>query len=173
MTAPYLGHHLCDYCLRYTQNKIFFDNIGTHLDCHPCTFVNRYYNNDDMGHLFNEKDFIWEFGTHYQNDRTIRPLNDPDHILLKTVDMGSGFNVLVCEGFANDYKEYLKSEEWKEKKMKRIEHDKYRCKLCGSGKNLQVHHITYENFPNETIDDLVTVCRNCHIEIHEKDNLQK
>jgi len=35
-----------------------------------------------------------------------------------------------------------------------------KCAICGSIKNLQVHHISYE--PEETI----TVCKECHINLH-------
>ncbi|MBO7080968.1 MAG: hypothetical protein J6V99_02880 [Neisseriaceae bacterium] len=95
------GYHRCDYCLKYTQNRIAWNSMGTHWDEHPCTFVNKYYS-DNEEFLFNERDFKWEFGKHHQNDRTVRSLID-NHILLQTVDMGSGFNVLICDGFERDY----------------------------------------------------------------------
>lgn len=43
-----------------------------------------------------------------------------------------------------------------------------KCALCGSTKMLNVHHKTYEHHGNEAfnLDDLVTVCRECHKAIH-------
>lgn len=34
--------------------------------------------------------------------------------------------------------------------------------------NLQIHHIHYNNIGNEKMEDLVTLCINCHAEIHKR-----
>lgn len=68
-----------------------------------------------------------------------------------------------------DYKRYLNSDEWKWKRDKRIAIDQ-KCAICGRPFDLQVHHITYENVPNENVTDLITVCRNCHIRIEGQKN---
>lgn len=62
------------------------------------------------------------------------------------------------------YREYLNSPEWQKKRDFRILCDG-KCAICGSTKNLQVHHMTYETFPNESPSDLITVCRKCHVAI--------
>lgn len=67
------------------------------------------------------------------------------------------------------YYAYLKTERWKKIARKRIEKDNYNCTICGTAKNLQVHHITYENLFHENLYDLVTVCKGCHAEIHKHD----
>jgi hypothetical protein len=68
------------------------------------------------------------------------------------------------------YNRYLKSEDWKEKRDKRLFIDNHQCyfhniKNC-STTNLHVHHIHYDNVGNENLEDLVTVCQICHSEIH-------
>jgi hypothetical protein len=68
------------------------------------------------------------------------------------------------------YNSYLKSEEWKAKREKRLFIDNHECyfhniKNC-STTNLHVHHIHYDNVGNENLEDLVTVCQDCHSEIH-------
>lgn len=69
-----------------------------------------------------------------------------------------------------DYQEYLKSPEWKEKRDIRLALDGYTCRLCGSGKNLHVHHISYKNLGTpEEVDDLITLCEKCHARVHERD----
>lgn len=68
-----------------------------------------------------------------------------------------------------EYSDYLESDEWKARRDYRLKKDGYRCAICGTGKNLQVHHITYERVKNELIDDLVTVCESCHNGIHSND----
>ena len=68
------------------------------------------------------------------------------------------------------YKEYLKTEWWKHLRKMALERDKYQCQLCGSAKNIQVHHISYENLGcEEEIDDLVCLCSKCHSAVHTKD----
>lgn len=69
-----------------------------------------------------------------------------------------------------DYQEYLNSPEWKAKRRQRLALDKYTCRLCGSGKNLHVHHISYKNLGKpEELDDLITLCDKCHARVHERD----
>lgn len=67
------------------------------------------------------------------------------------------------------YREYLRSETWENKRQQRLKMDGLQCQICGTGKNLHVHHITYEHFGAEPMQDLITVCDNCHRKIHEND----
>jgi len=64
---------------------------------------------------------------------------------------------------------YLSSETWANNRKLRLEHDGFKCQICGSGKNLSVHHITYERLGDEDLSDLITVCADCHKKIHETD----
>jgi hypothetical protein len=61
-----------------------------------------------------------------------------------------------------EYASYLKSDHWKALSQARRERDGYQCIWCGSNRTLDVHHVTYERFGDEDLDDLVTVCRDCH-----------
>lgn len=46
--------------------------------------------------------------------------------------------------------------------------------MCGSGTNLNVHHISYEHLDTyDEIDDLITLCRDCHKKVHERDLQRK
>lgn len=66
-----------------------------------------------------------------------------------------------------EYKEYLKSAEWKEKRDRRLEVDGCQCVICGSKNNLNVHHLTYKNIMQEDVEnDLITLCKNCHTMLH-------
>jgi len=61
------------------------------------------------------------------------------------------------------YRRYMKSEKWFNLREKRMELDNYQCQFCnGVGKTLEVHHLTYDNFMDENLEDLVTTCVNCH-----------
>ena len=62
-----------------------------------------------------------------------------------------------------DYKIYLQSLEWREKRKIVIERDGGRCRLCGSKEDLHVHHRSYEFLgKKEEIYDLTTLCKTCH-----------
>lgn len=63
---------------------------------------------------------------------------------------------------SEEYKQYLKSSEWKEKRKQFIEGVGSECERCGSKKNLQIHHKNYDNVFDETEDDVEVLCKNCH-----------
>jgi hypothetical protein len=69
-----------------------------------------------------------------------------------------------------EYAEYLLSPEWI--KIRRLvkNRDHKQCVWCGAKRALRVHHLTYEHIYKELefLDDLVTICKNCHAWIHEK-----
>jgi hypothetical protein len=60
------------------------------------------------------------------------------------------------------YEEYIASQEWKQKRQVVLERDKFTCQTCLSQNNPEVHHKTYENFGNEFLEDLITLCTGCH-----------
>lgn len=65
------------------------------------------------------------------------------------------------------YAAYLASPAWKALRRRVMERDRWRCVLCGSKKNLQVHHDRYDGLGREELRDLKTVCTACHEHIHE------
>lgn len=76
-----------------------------------------------------------------------------------------------------DYKSYLQSNYWinRRKKFKNKTHN--RCFICRSKSNLQVHHKRYSVngksiLFKEKHTDLRLLCRDCHSKIH-KYNLEK
>ena len=67
------------------------------------------------------------------------------------------------------YEEYIQSKEWRAKKRERLVKDNFLCQDCRiPNKALEVHHITYDRLGDEDIFDLVTLCRKCHIDIHQR-----
>lgn len=68
-----------------------------------------------------------------------------------------------------EYIEYMQSEEWDRIRRERLRVDGYTCQGCGcTNEPLDVHHITYEDFGHERINNLLSLCRRCHDEIHGK-----
>lgn len=65
------------------------------------------------------------------------------------------------------YKEYLQSEGWQHKKSLFYQEYPEGCWVCGSTKNLKLHHKTYERVFKERLTDLVCLCDDCHAELHK------
>lgn len=64
------------------------------------------------------------------------------------------------------YTDYIQSQKWQRQRNNRMAIDNNECKLCFSKAKLHVHHITYDNFGNEPMSELITVCKSCHEKIH-------
>lgn len=72
-----------------------------------------------------------------------------------------------------DYREYIESASWSEIRLRRIKLDRFTCQMCGTAKNLVVHHITYDRLGHEDINDLITLCHDCHEKVHGLDIAKK
>ena len=66
-----------------------------------------------------------------------------------------------------NYHKYLNSEEWKIIRDKVIERDNGMCLHCKTKPAQEVHHKHYETIYKEKIDDLESVCSDCHRAIHK------
>lgn len=61
------------------------------------------------------------------------------------------------------YKKYMASPLWEEKKQL---YKKTSCEICGTTYFLGLHHLTYDNLGQETLEDLATLCKYCHFAFH-------
>jgi 5-methylcytosine-specific restriction endonuclease McrA len=68
------------------------------------------------------------------------------------------------------YQQFLQSAYWKDVRLQVLKRDGYRCQECGRRQRLQVHHLTYRHHGKEGryLQDLVTLCKNCHRSHHVK-----
>ena len=68
---------------------------------------------------------------------------------------------------ARPYAERRQTKEWAILKNQIHRRDRYRCRLCGEGDvELHVHHATYNNYAEERLEDLITLCSVCHHHFH-------
>lgn len=68
------------------------------------------------------------------------------------------------------YHQYIGSQAWRRKRKERLEIDDYRCARCKDNSAwLEVHHLTYDRLGSERMEDLITLCRDCHMRDHGKD----
>lgn len=74
---------------------------------------------------------------------------------------------LLAEYRRRPYAERRQTREWTVLKRQIHRRDGYRCRLCGDGDTpLHVHHCTYENYAEERLEDLITLCGKCHRSFH-------
>jgi 5-methylcytosine-specific restriction endonuclease McrA len=52
-----------------------------------------------------------------------------------------------------------------------LERDGWRCQVCGSMQNLQVHHLKFRSRSgSDEEQNLITLCAECHEQIHSHPN---
>lgn len=67
------------------------------------------------------------------------------------------------------YKDQLNDERWKYFRWFVLKVRGEKCEVCGTNKNLQVHHLKYNGDARAweyTCNDVMVVCRDCHKKIH-------
>lgn len=64
------------------------------------------------------------------------------------------------------YKDYLETDHWKQLRKRKLRLSGYKCQICASTEDLNVHHNTYENRGCEKDEDLVVLCNECHKRHH-------
>lgn len=77
----------------------------------------------------------------------------------------------LYEKRASLYSEYLRSNEWKEKRKIMLDLVGNKCEACGCTKNLVCHHWSYDKVWYEPLHHLFILCENCHTEYHSKQEL--
>ena len=65
------------------------------------------------------------------------------------------------------YKNYLKSNHWKEMKATIYARGHRKCAICGREYGLNVHHMTYKRLNKEKFIDLLVLCTVCHKKYHD------
>jgi 5-methylcytosine-specific restriction endonuclease McrA len=62
----------------------------------------------------------------------------------------------------------LESGEYEALRLQVLRRDNWRCQLCGSMQNLEVHHQLFRSHSGADVEgNLITLCAKCHIRIHE------
>ncbi len=66
----------------------------------------------------------------------------------------------------DDYKKYLASKHWRDKKREYSRVYVNMCVICGKKTDLHIHHMTYIRVGDEHLNDLVFLCSRCHSLVH-------
>ena len=66
--------------------------------------------------------------------------------------------------YSQKYIQYLKSNQWKQRRYAALERAKFKCQFekCGEKRYLSVHHKTYDRLGNEDPGDLIVLCQAHH-----------
>lgn len=64
------------------------------------------------------------------------------------------------------YADYLKSQEWADRRERVLRRAGYRCEGCQDRPANEVHHLTYDHWGNEFLFELVAMCGECHSRWH-------
>ncbi len=67
---------------------------------------------------------------------------------------------------AKEKQTYLQSTEWRTLRNQVFTRDNHTCQSCGSQSSLNCHHIMYDRLGAEELEDLITLCKNCHTALH-------
>jgi len=85
-------------------------------------------------------------------------------------------NINQDKGKSIERTKFNNSKEWKKIRIDTFERDNYTCKICNKrGGNLNAHHIKpYKNNLHHRLDinNLVTLCVQCHLKLHHNDNFK-
>jgi len=89
-------------------------------------------------------------------------------------------NTIHAEKFGSDvwwkeYNKYLESAEWNSKRTRILIRDDYKCTEKRRGCThhaTEVHHLTYRNVGNENLEDLTSLCHNCHEAITRESRIE-
>ena len=99
-----------------------------------------------------------EFKEEHQPSEMLTPRSDSDEIA-------------QIEELTGNYRKYIDSEHWNAIRTQALKRDGFRCQICGTGIEPRVHHVSYEHLGTEQeLDDVVTLCDECHSKVHAKDN---
>lgn len=67
-----------------------------------------------------------------------------------------------------DYKVYIASHWWEERKNRYYKTHRKICLACGSTEYVALHHMIYSDYGNEKDEYLSPLCSHCHQELHTK-----
>lgn len=68
--------------------------------------------------------------------------------------------------FFVEHDAYLKSSEWRKRRLAVLKRANGLCEGCGYVPSTQVHHLTYDHWKEEFLWELVAICDDCHERVH-------
>lgn len=72
-----------------------------------------------------------------------------------------------------NYRSYLASPAWQEKRVAAFKRCGGICEGCKSAPATEIHHVSYERFKRELPGDLAALCHPCHVRADERQRTEK
>jgi len=114
---------------------------------------------------YNEKSILLAFRVSFPQDSVI--YNIPVSVNLNTNMMSGVLKRMKSEKSFIEYGPFINSNKWKTIRKRMFKLRGKKCETCGSRSKIHVHHLTYERFGGDELDeDLLIVCSTCHEELH-------
>lgn len=85
---------------------------------------------------------------------------EPENTKLNTCDLDNLYISFLETCLRISYSDYLNSIYWKLFKERVLSEHNYKCSICGSDKNVDVHHLK-KNLGRETLNDVIVMCNEC------------
>lgn len=67
-----------------------------------------------------------------------------------------------------EYDAYRETERWKKLRRAVMLRAKGKCEICRRREGTDLGHLTYDNFFNESMSDMLWLCRQCHTKLDER-----
>lgn len=68
--------------------------------------------------------------------------------------------------FTEEYKRYIKSPQWAQRRAILISKRGGRCEVCGTAQQIKLHHAHYATLTKERTQDVRVLCQKHHLELH-------
>lgn len=95
-----------------------------------------------------------------------KKLDDLSEEDLRNAECGYGEALVILSLRSMPYPEYLQKEHWAQVRAEKIE-QKPLCECCRKRTAREIHHVSYENKGCELMEDLRSLCQQCHKEWHQ------
>lgn len=66
-----------------------------------------------------------------------------------------------------EYQDYLQSQRWRTLRTAAMLRAKGRCEICRRARGREAAHLTYDRVFYEPLDDVLWLCRRCHLELDQ------
>ena len=76
------------------------------------------------------------------------------------------WTLLIHQDFRKYYPQYLMSSAWERVRRQVLARDGHLCRVCRKSAN-EVHHLNYGTVGNESLEDIISLCRSCHAREHQ------
>jgi hypothetical protein len=152
----FVGWFNCDSCFGTAAELAYF--AGKNIPCHAL-FVGREIDLETCDKHQTEQPDTWK-------DRYWFAASLPgvtSHCFPEPKDARKWLRIFCMR---EAHKRYLNSPEWQERSNRAKSIAGYKCQRCPSKINLHVHHLTYERWGEEPLDDLCVLCALCHRDAH-------